>query len=261
MKLLVTGASGVLGREVLIAAQSTGIAVRAISRRPAPGHTGREEWMQADLATGQGIDEAVRGCDAIVHAASDPRHADAVDVDGTRRLTGGRRPRIRPAPDLRLDRRRRSGSRFLLQTKAGRGADRRPGRRAVLDPPRHAVSFVSRPAHRAGGPGAARPAGSRRIRHPACRGVRGGRTADAVHRRRTARPGHRLRRTRSALVPRGGGAVATGAAHEQAHRADSRPGPDGQGASSRQRHSAAGRSGRHHLGGMAEGTRDHIRIH
>ena len=86
MKLLVTGASGVLGREVLIAAQSTGIAVRATSRRPAAGHTGREEWMQADLATGQGIDEAVRGCDAIVHAASDPRQAAAVDVDGTRRL-------------------------------------------------------------------------------------------------------------------------------------------------------------------------------
>ena len=87
MKILVTGASGVLGREVLIAAQSTGIAVRATSRRPAAGHTGREEWMPADLATGQGIDEAVRGCDAIVHAASDPRHADAVDVNGTRRLT------------------------------------------------------------------------------------------------------------------------------------------------------------------------------
>lgn len=92
MKLLVTGASGVLGREVLLAARSSGIAVRAVSRRPAAGHTDGEEWMQADLATGQGIDAAVRGCDTIVHAASDPRQADAVDVNGTRRLveTAGR---------------------------------------------------------------------------------------------------------------------------------------------------------------------------
>ncbi len=86
MKLLVTGASGVLGGEVLVAARSSGIAVRALSRRPAAGHTDGEAWTQGDLATGQGIDDAVRGCDAIVHAASDPRQADAVDVNGTRRL-------------------------------------------------------------------------------------------------------------------------------------------------------------------------------
>ena len=86
MKLLVTGASGVLGREVLVAARSKGIAVRALSRRPAAGHTDGEEWTQGDLTTGHGIDDAVRGCDAVVHAASNPRQADAVDVNGTRRL-------------------------------------------------------------------------------------------------------------------------------------------------------------------------------
>ena len=86
MRLLVTGATGVLGREVLVAARSVGIAVRAVSRRPAPAHTEGEEWMQADLVTGHGLDEAVRGCDAVVHAASDPRKADAVDVNGTRLL-------------------------------------------------------------------------------------------------------------------------------------------------------------------------------
>ena len=86
MKLLVTGASGVLGREVLLAARSVGMPVRALSRRPPAEHTDGEEWMQADLVTGQGIDDAVRGCDTIVHAASDPRKPDAVDVNGTRRL-------------------------------------------------------------------------------------------------------------------------------------------------------------------------------
>lgn len=39
-----------------------------------------------DLATGAGIDSAVTGVDAIVHAASDPRHAQATDIDGTRNL-------------------------------------------------------------------------------------------------------------------------------------------------------------------------------
>jgi uncharacterized protein YbjT (DUF2867 family) len=86
MKLLVTGASGVLGREVLLAARSVGMPVRAMSRRPPAGHTEGEEWVQGDLVTGQGIGEAVRGCDTIVHAASDPRQPDRVDVQGTRRL-------------------------------------------------------------------------------------------------------------------------------------------------------------------------------
>jgi uncharacterized protein YbjT (DUF2867 family) len=86
MKLLVTGASGVLGREVLLAARSLGLAVRGLSRRAGSSRADGEEWVQGDLATGAGIDDAVWGCEAIVHAASDPRQSDAVDVHGTRRL-------------------------------------------------------------------------------------------------------------------------------------------------------------------------------
>jgi uncharacterized protein YbjT (DUF2867 family) len=85
MRLLVTGATGVLGREVLVAAQSAGIVVRAMSRRT-PSGTAGEEWVRADLVDGEGLEAAVTGVDAIVHAASDPRHADTVDVIGTRRL-------------------------------------------------------------------------------------------------------------------------------------------------------------------------------
>jgi uncharacterized protein YbjT (DUF2867 family) len=44
------------------------------------------EWAQADLGSGDGLREAVAGIDAILHAASDPRNADVVDVGGTRRL-------------------------------------------------------------------------------------------------------------------------------------------------------------------------------
>jgi uncharacterized protein YbjT (DUF2867 family) len=86
MKLLVTGATGVLGREVLLAARSSGIVVRALSRRPAAAVGEGEEWVQADLVSDEGLENAVAGIDAIVHAASDPRRAGTVDVIGTRRL-------------------------------------------------------------------------------------------------------------------------------------------------------------------------------
>jgi uncharacterized protein YbjT (DUF2867 family) len=58
MRLLVTGAAGVLGREVLVAAQSAGIVVRAMSRRT-PSGTAGEEWVRADLVDGEGLDAAV----------------------------------------------------------------------------------------------------------------------------------------------------------------------------------------------------------
>ncbi len=207
MKILVTGASGVLGREVLIAAQSTGIAVRATSRRPAAGHTGREEWMPADLATGQGIDEAVRGCDAIVHAASDPRHADAVDVNGTRRLTeAAGRASVRHLVFVSIVGVDRESRVRTTRRKARRGAPRRrrpacPSRSSAPRSSTRCSTSSSRPAARVP---LVLPLPAA-IRRPARRGVRGGRAADAVHRRRTARPGHRLRRARSPPGPRGRG--------------------------------------------------------
>jgi uncharacterized protein YbjT (DUF2867 family) len=39
-----------------------------------------------DIASGEGVREAVAGTDAILHAASDPRRAREVDVNGTRHL-------------------------------------------------------------------------------------------------------------------------------------------------------------------------------
>src|SRR3954470_20848613 len=44
------------------------------------------EWAVMDLASGTGIDEAVAGVDAVVHAASDPKRSQAADVEGTRAL-------------------------------------------------------------------------------------------------------------------------------------------------------------------------------
>jgi uncharacterized protein YbjT (DUF2867 family) len=83
MKVLVTGASGVLGRAVVPRLEQDGHEVRRTSRRARPG------WVKVELATGQGLAEAVTGVDAVVHLASATkqyRKAGEVDVAGTRRL-------------------------------------------------------------------------------------------------------------------------------------------------------------------------------
>lgn len=87
MKVLITGGTGSLGRALLRAAAGAGYSVRVMSRRPRP-HSAPSgvEWAQADLASGDGVRAALEGVDAAVHAASDPRRADAVDVGGTRHL-------------------------------------------------------------------------------------------------------------------------------------------------------------------------------
>ncbi|RZU72456.1 uncharacterized protein YbjT (DUF2867 family) [Micromonospora kangleipakensis] len=86
MRVLVTGASGRLGRVVLPTLLGEGFAVRAMSRhrRDDP----RVEWVVADLSTGEGLAGAVRGVEAVLHLASAPGGGRTHDVDvlGTRRL-------------------------------------------------------------------------------------------------------------------------------------------------------------------------------
>lgn len=87
-RVLVTGGTGVLGRELVPRLTASGRTVRIMSRRPgASNAAGDAEWAQADLATGEGVAEAVQGVEAIVHAASDPfGKTEAVDVEGTKRM-------------------------------------------------------------------------------------------------------------------------------------------------------------------------------
>jgi uncharacterized protein YbjT (DUF2867 family) len=80
MKVLVTGASGNLGSAVLPRLVKDGHEVHPMSRRTRPG------WVTADLGTGEGLAEAVRGVDVIVHLASSPTRTRNTDVEGTRRL-------------------------------------------------------------------------------------------------------------------------------------------------------------------------------
>jgi len=88
VRVLITGGTGQLGRVGVPQVAAAGHFVRVMSRRPlAPFGDSRITSIVGDLATGVGLSEAVANIDAIIHAASDPLNARAVDVDGTRRLT------------------------------------------------------------------------------------------------------------------------------------------------------------------------------
>lgn len=85
MNVLVTGGTGALGSDVVEQLNQAGHHVRIYSRKPKDG----DDWVQGDLVTGAGLEAAVNGIDAIVHAASatvQPMKYRATDVVGTRRL-------------------------------------------------------------------------------------------------------------------------------------------------------------------------------
>lgn len=84
--ILVTGGTGALGRHVVGALREGEDEVRVLSRRPGAGtHVG-------DLTSGTGVEEATRGAELIVHAASDfRRRFGKVDIGQTRRLASAAR--------------------------------------------------------------------------------------------------------------------------------------------------------------------------
>ena len=92
MRVLVTGGSGSLGREVVEAASRSGHVVRVTSRRSAPARLPQSrEWAQTDMESGNGIAAALTGVNAVIHAATDPRRPEVVDVGGTRALVAAAR--------------------------------------------------------------------------------------------------------------------------------------------------------------------------
>ena len=68
MTILVTGGTGHLGRKVVELLVRDGHRVRMLARTP--GSDPAVKWIRGDLATGEGIPEAVAGVETIVHAAT-----------------------------------------------------------------------------------------------------------------------------------------------------------------------------------------------
>lgn len=75
--ILVTGATGALGKPTVSLLEATGHEVRSLSRRPGPGR------VVGDLSTGSGIAAALSGVTTVVHLASG---ANTHDSHQTRQL-------------------------------------------------------------------------------------------------------------------------------------------------------------------------------
>lgn len=90
-RVLVTGASGYIARQVVADLREHGYAVRGTARRPVDG---LDDVVTADLAADDGWAEAVAGCDYVMHVASPfpvdvPKSDDELvrpAVDGTLRV-------------------------------------------------------------------------------------------------------------------------------------------------------------------------------
>ena len=74
MRVTVLGGTGLLGRHLVPLLKETGHEVTVASR---------STKVKADLATGEGLADAVGDADLVVHLASDARKPDKVDVAGT----------------------------------------------------------------------------------------------------------------------------------------------------------------------------------
>jgi uncharacterized protein YbjT (DUF2867 family) len=79
MKIAIVGGTGTLGRQLVSELQSRGHDVRILSRN-APVY-------RVNLATGEGLDAAVAGCEVVIDASNNSsRNAAATLVEGSRRL-------------------------------------------------------------------------------------------------------------------------------------------------------------------------------
>jgi uncharacterized protein YbjT (DUF2867 family) len=84
--VLVTGATGSLGRAVVRRLLAGGHTARALSRRPQAALPAGAGLVVGDLTTSADLAQGVADVDAIIHCATDPKRAQEADVEGTRQL-------------------------------------------------------------------------------------------------------------------------------------------------------------------------------
>ncbi len=71
-RVLVTGASGYIGQHLVESLLKDDAAVRGFSRGPRPVGLSAVEWQQGDVRRLADVQQAVQGCDAVVHLACLP---------------------------------------------------------------------------------------------------------------------------------------------------------------------------------------------
>lgn len=81
-----TGATGQLGSALLNQLRGSDFIIKMTSRRKPEGAEDYE-WVYSDLMSGEGLDEAVKDVDAIIHAATSPvKHSRLIEVSGLERF-------------------------------------------------------------------------------------------------------------------------------------------------------------------------------
>ena len=85
MRILVTGSTGKLGSALLKQLKGLDYQVKITSRRKPEGEV--FTWVYSDLLSGEGLEEAVKDVDVIIHAATSPiKNSKSIEVAGLEKL-------------------------------------------------------------------------------------------------------------------------------------------------------------------------------
>lgn len=135
MRVLVTGGTGFVGSHIVPQLLHLGHQVRALSRgQAATPQSAALENVYGDVVSGDGLDEAARGCDAVIHLVGiiiETKHAkfDDVHTRGTRNVvTAAQRAGVRRFVQMSALGARQDGvSRYQTSKFAGEEAVRHSG--------------------------------------------------------------------------------------------------------------------------------------
>jgi uncharacterized protein YbjT (DUF2867 family) len=84
--VLVTGGTGLLGREVVDQLLSINYGVTVLSSKKNATVPNGVQLVKGDLASNRGLAEAAADADIIIHCASNPKDTQSVDIKGTQNL-------------------------------------------------------------------------------------------------------------------------------------------------------------------------------
>ena len=86
LRILVTGSTGQLGTALLDQLKNSDHDVRVTSRSK-PEDMEHFEWVYTDLLSGEGLEEAVKDVDIIIHAATSPiKNAKKIEIEGLKNM-------------------------------------------------------------------------------------------------------------------------------------------------------------------------------